>query len=113
MGEKRCFMLDYPLTTCMKNVHLAVTVDVFGGVLSGAVLFFHEMSWVRSGTGLNRFLRLFLPTLLYGLIQTILKCNKILPFNNTTSYLSGQNMKLTAISIRKCYCGFLISCLSC
>ena len=30
--------------------------DVFDGVLFCAPLFFHEMSWVRSGTELNQFL---------------------------------------------------------
>ena len=42
--------------------HLAVAVDVFDGVLFCAVLFSHEMSWMRSGTELSQFLRLFLPT---------------------------------------------------
>ena len=42
-------------------VHLAVAGDVFDGVLFCAV-FFHEMSWMRSGTELSQFLRIFLPT---------------------------------------------------
>ena len=44
-------------------VHLAVAGDVFDGVLFCAV-FFHEMSWTRSGIELSVFLRIFLPTFL-------------------------------------------------
>ena len=44
--------------------HLAVTDDVFDGVLFCAVLF-PTMSWMRSGTELSQFLRIFLPTSSY------------------------------------------------
>ena len=44
-------------------VYLALAGDVFNGVLFCAVFFSHEMSWMRSGTELSKFLRLFLPTL--------------------------------------------------
>ena len=44
------------------SVHLAVTGDIFDGVLFCAALFSHEMSWVRSGTELSQFLKIFLPT---------------------------------------------------
>ena len=44
-------------------VHLAVNGDVIGDVLFCAVLFSHEMFWIRSGTELSHFLRMFLPTL--------------------------------------------------
>ena len=47
-------------------VHLAVAGDVFNGVLFCAVLFSHEMSWMRSGTELSQFLRIFLPTLVHA-----------------------------------------------
>ena len=40
------------------TVHLAVAGDVFGGDLFYAVLFPHKMSWMRSGTELNQFLRI-------------------------------------------------------
>ena len=46
-------------------VHLAVAGDVFDAVLFCAVFFFfHEMSWMRSGTELSQLsgvLRIFLP----------------------------------------------------
>ena len=42
---------------------MAVAGDVFDDVLVYAILFSHEMSWMRSGTELNQFLRIFLPTL--------------------------------------------------
>ena len=45
-------------------VHLAVAGDVFDGILFCAVIFSHKMSWMRSGTELSHFLRIFLPTLL-------------------------------------------------
>ena len=54
------------MTTC---VHLAVAGDVFDGVLFCAVLFSHEMSWMRSRTELSQFLRIFLPT--FTLVQFI------------------------------------------
>ena len=44
-------------------VHLAVTGDVFDGVLFCVVLFPVEISWMRSGSEFSRFLRIFLPTL--------------------------------------------------
>ena len=40
-------------------VHLILGCGVFGGVLFCAVLFSHEMSWMRSGTELSQFLRIF------------------------------------------------------
>ena len=49
-------------------VHLAVTGDVFDGVLFCAVLFPHEMSWMRSGTEVSHFLRIFLPSFEHGSI---------------------------------------------
>ena len=48
-------------------VHLADAGDVFDGVLFCAVLFSHEMSWMRSGIELSQFLRIFLPTYVYFL----------------------------------------------
>ena len=36
--------------------HLTVAGDVFDGVLFCAVLFSHEMSWMRSETELSQFL---------------------------------------------------------
>ena len=41
-------------------VHLAVACDVFDCVLF-LLSFSYEMSWVRSGTKLSLFLRIFLP----------------------------------------------------
>ena len=41
-------------------VPLAVACDFFGGELLCAVLFPHEMSWMRSGTESNHFLGIFL-----------------------------------------------------
>ena len=40
-------------------VRLAVAGDVFGSVLLRAVPFPHEMFWMRSGTELSQFLRIF------------------------------------------------------
>ena len=48
----------------IRQVHLTVAGDFFGGVLFCAVLFPHEMSWMRSVTELNQFLRIFLHTLM-------------------------------------------------
>ena len=44
-------------------VYLSVPGEVFDGVLLCAVLFSHEMSWMRSRTELRQFLRIFLPNL--------------------------------------------------
>ena len=44
-------------------VHLVVAGDVFDGVLFLCCPLSHEMSWMRSGTKLNHFLRIFIPTL--------------------------------------------------
>ena len=46
-------------------VHLAAACDVFDGVLFCAAFFPHEMSWMRSGTELRQFLRIFLSTLYF------------------------------------------------
>ena len=43
-------------------VHLVVPGDVFDNVIFCVVLFSYEMSWMRSGTDLSQFLRIFLPT---------------------------------------------------
>ena len=52
------------LNKLKSRVYLAVAEDAFDGVLFCAVLFFsHELSWMRSGTELSQFLRIFLPTL--------------------------------------------------
>ena len=40
-------------------VHLAVAGDVFGGDLFCVFFFFQKMSWMRSGTELSQFLRIF------------------------------------------------------
>ena len=50
-------------------VRLAVAGDVFDGVLFYAVLF--PMSWMRSGTELSQFLRIFLPTLTNSQLEMI------------------------------------------
>ena len=42
---------------------MAVAGDVFDGVLFRAVLSSQEMCWMRSGTKLSQFLKIFLPTL--------------------------------------------------
>ena len=56
------------MTICMGNGgSLAVAGDAFDDVLFYVVLFPHEMSWIRSGTELSHFLRIFLPTLTYFL----------------------------------------------
>ena len=49
-------------------VHLAVACDVFDGVLFLCCPLSHETSWVRSGTELSQFLRLFLPTQLFVIL---------------------------------------------
>ena len=43
-------------------VHLAFAGDVFDSVLFCAVLFFHGIFWMKSGTELSQFLRIFLLT---------------------------------------------------
>ena len=49
------------MTTCKGNgIHLAVAGDVFDGVFF-CCPFSHEMSWMKSGTELSQFLRVFLP----------------------------------------------------
>ena len=54
------------MTTLWKMaVHLAVASDVFGGVFLCCPVS-HEMFWMRSGTKLSRFLRIFST---YSLIQ--------------------------------------------
>ena len=45
-------------------VHLAVAGDVFVGVLF-MVSFSPRDSWMRSGTELSQFLRIFLPTFVF------------------------------------------------
>ena len=41
------------------TVHLAVTGDVFGGILFCASPFSRVMSWMRIGTELSQFLKIF------------------------------------------------------
>ena len=41
--------------------HLYVASDVFYAVLFYAVFFPHEMTWMKSGTELRQFLKIFLP----------------------------------------------------
>ena len=48
-------------------VHLAVAGDVFDGVFLCSP-FSHQMPWMRSGTDLSLFLRVFMPTLIYILM---------------------------------------------
>ena len=56
-------------------VHLAADGDIFDGVLFCAVLFPHKMSWMRSGTELSQFLRVFsLPTLVSSFFTKGLFC---------------------------------------
>ena len=56
------------MTTLWKMaVHLAVASDVFGGVFLCCPVS-HEMFWMRSGTKLSRFLRIFST---YSLIQIL------------------------------------------
>ena len=47
------------------TVRLAVAGDVFNGVLFLCCPFSCEISLVRSGTELSKFLRIFLPILIY------------------------------------------------
>ena len=59
-GQNRCSVLGWPVTTCKGNgCSPAVACGVFGGVLFRAVQFPHEMYWIRSGTELSQFFRLF------------------------------------------------------
>ena len=46
----------------MDSVDDCQTGDIFDGVLFSVVFFSHEMSWVRAGTKLSQFLKLFLST---------------------------------------------------
>ena len=50
-------------------VHLAVAGDVFNGVS-----FSHEMSWMKSGTLLSQFLRIFLPKVTVRLSEITTGC---------------------------------------
>ena len=54
-------------------VDLAVAGDVFDGVLFRAVLFPHEMSWIRSRTELSQSQIIFLPTLV--IVKKIVNCS--------------------------------------
>ena len=58
-----------PLPYMEIAVHLAVTCDVSIDT-SLFCPFSHEMSWMRSGTKLGRFLRVFLPTFGSGKLKT-------------------------------------------
>ena len=69
------------MTTWEMAVHLAVAGDVFGGVLFCAVLFPQEMSWMRSGTELSQFLRIF-PTYSF-ILEELYR-----PWKQTGSYKS-------------------------
>ena len=64
--------------TDLLALHLAFAGDVFDGV-SLRCLFSHEMSWMRSGTSLSQFLKVFLPTpvlcVIMGLIDLWLSGN--------------------------------------
>ena len=51
------------MTTCMENSCSPAAGDVFVSVLFYP--FSHEMSWMRSGTDLSQFLKIFLPILSY------------------------------------------------
>ena len=63
-NKNRCLKLDKPVTTCIGNgCYLVVACNDSDGVLFCVVLFSHEMSWMRSGTKLSQFLRIFLPIL--------------------------------------------------
>ena len=78
-------MLDYPVTTCMGNFCSPRCGDVFDRVFSYCP-FYHEMSWMRSGTLLSQFLRVFLHTL-SSLISLFAKiCLTIFPFDVRTSF---------------------------
>ena len=48
-------------------VNLAVACDVFGGVLFCAVLFPTRMSWMRAGSELSQFRRIFQPTFVHDI----------------------------------------------
>ena len=50
-------------------VYLVAAGDVFDSISFCAVLFSHEMSRIRSGAELSQFLRFFLPSLLYFVLQ--------------------------------------------
>ena len=49
---------------------MAVASDAFDGVFL-CCSFYYEMSWIRSGTQLSQFLRVFLPTLYMNFVQTV------------------------------------------
>ena len=55
-------MLTLRLAVWEIGVHLAVAGAVFDGVFV-CCPFSHEMSWMRSGTSLSQFLRVFLSNL--------------------------------------------------
>ena len=63
-------------------VYLAVTGDVFDGVLCCAVLFFHEMPWMRSGTDLSLFPILFLNTFENNFAKIIIMTGKYVADKN-------------------------------
>ena len=51
IGKNRCKLLDKPVTTCMRKSCLPWLPPVMFLMASFcAVLFSHEMSWMRSGT---------------------------------------------------------------
>ena len=52
----------------------AVTCDVFDGVLFCAVLFTHEMSWMRSGTVLSQFLPILVDLAVHSSINFFSIC---------------------------------------
>ena len=67
-------------------VHLAVAGDVFDGVLFCAVLFPHEISWMRSGTKSIQFMRI-LPTLLFNMHHWMIKKKRVSQMNSKCSFV--------------------------
>ena len=63
-------------------VYLAVTGNVFDGVLFCAVPFFHEMHWMRSGTDLSQFPILFLHTFENNFAKIIIMTGKYVAEKN-------------------------------
>ena len=72
-------------------VYLAVTSDVFDSVLFCAgFLFSHEMSWMRSGTKLRQFLRIFLPSLKGLLLPASSRDKGLSGFCNAKGHLTRK-----------------------
>ena len=71
-------MLNLRIAGDLYAVHLTVSGDVFDGVFLHCP-FLNKISWMRPGTLLSQFLRVFLPTFNFCSIQPLITCHCQIP----------------------------------